>query len=508
MFGDSKEVKDLHGLYENISYSKELKELNELVESAEFLALTEEEKRNMLQRFQDKLSNSRRAGFLGQLERTRRKVFGTDKERNQANTFDNENEVKAGVIVKREEPLNTKGEKEKIDLSKEIESDSNYAKSNRDFNDATDGTRKRRLEAEKKAAQQKAALDAGAVERQDKPTASVKSQIDAYQKGRPSPASFNTNQRQTRDLVKSQSKQVYPSITNKDLNQFSRSKKYTADDGKTQVDRSTVFTKAKFDFGNIKKGQELGVMGKKQRQQYDLKAASFKEEVAIDENRMASHTAGMSDAQKDAATSSVSRSTADKMGRRSDEAAFKGRKKKTSARYSSTGGKKRKNTTGRGQPEQYRKSADSPENEGRYPYGRSKIVQGKGSIKGLKKEDFDAFDIVLGYLQESGQVDSIDEALYVMMEMDAATIQSIVKDFELLAEEAADKVKDDRLVKYGIGHDGSDKKGGSGRRSGKKPKGKTPLQKESEKKYGKGKTAVDIVRAKIEKEHGKGAIAD
>ena len=104
---------------------------------------------------------------------------------------------------------------------------------------------------------------------------------------------------------------------------------------------------------------------------------------------MASHTAGMSDAQKDAATSSVSRSTADKMGRRSDEAAFKGRKKKTSARYSSTSGKKRKNTTGRGQPEQYRKAADSPENEGRYPYGRSKIVQGKGSFKGLKKEEFE-----------------------------------------------------------------------------------------------------------------------
>ena len=354
----------------------------------------------------------------------------------------------------------------------------------------------------------KAALDAGAVERQDKPTASVKSQVDAYQKGRPSPASFSTNQKQTRDLVKSQSKQVYPSITDKDVNQFSRSKKYTADDGKTQVDRSTVFTKAKFDFGNIKKGQELGVLTKSQRKQYDLKSASFKEEVAIDENRMASHTAGMSDAQKDAASSSVSKSTADKMGRRSDEAAFKGRKKKTSARYSSTGGKKRKNTTGRGQPEQYRKSADSPENEGRYPYGRSNIVQGKGSFKGLKKEDFDAFDIVLGYLVETEQVDSLDEALYIMMEMDDVTIQSIVKDFELLAEEAADKVKDDRLVKYGIGHDGSDKKGGSGRRSGKKPKGKTPLQKESEKKYGKGKTAVDIVRAKIEKEHGKGAIAD
>ena len=115
-----------------------------------------------------------------------------------------------------------------------------------------------------------------------------------------------------------------------------------------------------------------------------------KEEVAIDENRMASHTAGMSDAQKDAATSSVSRSTADKMGRRSDEAAFKGRKKKTSARYSSTGGKKRKNTTGRGQPEQYRKSADDDKNEARFPYGRSNIVQGKGSIKGLKKEEVES----------------------------------------------------------------------------------------------------------------------
>ena len=233
----------------------------------------------------------------------------------------------------------------------------------------------------------------------NKKQASASAQISAYQKGRPSPASFNTNQRQTRELVKQQSKQVYPSITDKDLNQFSRSKTYTAADGKTQVDRSTVFTKAKFDFGNIKKGQELGVMGKKQRQQYDLKAASF-------------------------------------------------------------------------------------------------------------KEDFDAFDIVLGYLVETEQVDSLDEALYIMMEMDAVTIQSIVKDFELLAEEAADKVKDDRLVKYGIGHDGSDKKGGSGGSSdSKRPKGKTPLQKESEKKYGKGKTAVDIVRAKIEKEHGKGAIA-
>jgi len=426
----------------------------------------------------------------------------------------------------------------------------------------------------------------------EQPKAST--QIATYQKGRPSPATFKTNQRQTRELVKNQSKEVYPSITNKDLNQFSRSKTYTADDGKTQVKRSTVFTK------HYETGKPLGVMTGSQRKAYDIAAAKFKanqnnpsvdsskstavsdkttsfadnknkatfqrrdaklldkglkppryekdsptyttklgaflnnkkkgdlkksnnntitkidhnfEEYdakgeVFDENRMASHTAGMSDAQKDAATSSVSRSTADKMGRRSDEAAFKGRKKKTSARYSSTGGKKRKNTTGRGQPEQYRKSADDDKNEARFPYGRSNIVQGKGSIKDLKKEDFDAFDIVLGYLSESGQVDSMDEALYIMMEMDAATIQGIVKDFENLYEEAADKEKDDRLVKYGIGHDGSDRNAGSGGRSdSKKPKGKTNLQKETEKKHGKGKSPLEVAKAEIEAKYGKGAIA-
>tara|TARA_Y100000748_G_scaffold205062_1_gene171648 strand:- start:92 stop:547 length:456 start_codon:yes stop_codon:yes gene_type:complete len=125
-----------------------------------------------------------------------------------------------------------------------------------------------------------------------------------------------------------------------------------------------------------------------------------------------------------------------------------------------------------------------------------------------KTEDFDAFDIVLGYLSESGQVDSMDEALYIMMEMDAATIQSIVRDFEMLTEEEADRMKDERLEKYGIGHDGSDRKAGSGGRSdSKKPKGKTNLQKETEKKHGKGKSPLDVAKANIVAKYGKGAIA-
>ena len=123
-------------------------------------------------------------------------------------------------------------------------------------------------------------------------------------------------------------------------------------------------------------------------------------------------------------------------------------------------------------------------------------------------ESYDAFDIVLGYLSESGQVDSMDEALYIMMEMDAATIQGIVRDFEMLTEEEADRMKDERLEKYGIGHDGSDRKAGSGGRSdSKKPKGKTNLQKETEKKHGKGKSPLDVAKANIVAKYGKGAIA-
>ena len=68
-----------------------------------------------------------------------------------------------------------------------------------------------------------------------------------------------------------------------------------------------------------------------------------------------------------------------------------------------------------------------------------------------------------------------------------------------IGEEGYDRMRDDRLVKYGIGHDGSDRKAGSSRRTpdNQKIKGKTVLQKQTEKKYGKGATAMDVVKAKI-----------
>ena len=74
-----------------------------------------------------------------------------------------------------------------------------------------------------------------------------------------------------------------------------------------------------------------------------------------------------------------------------------------------------------------------------------------------------------------------------------------------IGEEGYDRMRDDRLVKYGIGHDGSDRKPSQSVPKSK-VKGKTVLQRETEKKYGKGKSALDIVKAKITAKHGKGAI--
>ena len=62
----------------------------------------------------------------------------------------------------------------------------------------------------------------------------------------------------------------------KDVDQWGRSKQYTAKDG-TVVDRSNVFTKAAFDLGpNIKKGEKIGVVGHGTRKRYDLEAKKRK----------------------------------------------------------------------------------------------------------------------------------------------------------------------------------------------------------------------------------------
>ena len=209
----------------------------------------------------------------------------------------------------------------------------------------------------------------------------------------------------------------------------------------------------------------------------DVKKVVSKEELEIQENRMAAYTAGAGEGSP-ASRPTVSKKTADRVGRSSDERAFGNRKRKEGIRLSPTkkySGKdkgkvvKRANTTGRGTPTQYRKSHEDPD-MGRY---QQKVTQGSGSIKDIKSSFSNWRN-------------------------------------ELLGEEGYDRWRDDRLVKYGIGHDGSDRKSTPSRRTpdNQKIKGKTVYQKQAEKEHGKGVTALDIVKKNIEKKHGKGAIMD
>ena len=130
------------------------------------------------------------------------------------------------------------------------------------------------------------------------------------------------------------------------------------------------------------------------------------------ENRFASHTAGMSDAQKDMASSQVSKGFAYKHGRRLDKANFGDRKKE---------GK-------RGNPPSYRKSADSPEMELRYPYGKSNIRQGKGSIKDLKKvKKEELLKSLRGFMNEGRIADAMRANLEKLKDSDKKSQKNLEK---------------------------------------------------------------------------------
>ena len=148
--------------------------------------------------------------------------------------------------------------------------------------------------------------------------------------------------------------------------------------------------------GEVIDEKKKGLDGKECWDGYSLKGTKKKGDktvdncVKVDENRMAAYTAGAGEGSP-ASRPTVSKKTADKVSRSSDEHAFGNRKKKEGIRLSPTkkySGKdkgktvKRANTTGRGTPTQYRKSHEDPD-MGRY---QQKVTQGSGSVKGLKKE--------------------------------------------------------------------------------------------------------------------------
>lgn len=76
-----------------------------------------------------------------------------------------------------------------------------------------------------------------------------------------------------------------------------------------------------------------------------------------------------------------------------------------------------------------------------------------------------------------------------------------------ITEEASDAMKDRRMERGGV--DGNNRYDRPTKRSDddKKRKGKTVLQKETEKKYGK-MSAIEIVKAQIRAKHGKGAVKE
>ena len=82
-----------------------------------------------------------------------------------------------------------------------------------------------------------------------------------------------------------------------------------------------------------------------------------------------------------------------------------------------------------------------------------------------------------------------------------------MKSFKEMHEEASDARKDRRLERGGVAGN-VDYKRAPKNNTNKFGTGKTALQKELEKKHGKGASAMDIVKAEIRKKHGKGAIKE
>ena len=86
-----KQVREIKDLYKNV-YKQEVVEeagdFDDLFESEEFQSLSDELKENIVKKMQDSLAKSEKSGVLGQLERLRRKAFGSEKERTQAINFE------------------------------------------------------------------------------------------------------------------------------------------------------------------------------------------------------------------------------------------------------------------------------------------------------------------------------------------------------------------------------------------------------------------------------------
>jgi len=79
---------------------------------------------------------------------------------------------------------------------------------------------------------------------------------------------------------------------------------------------------------------------------------------------------------------------------------------------------------------------------------------------------------------------------------------------EFIKEEDYDRMKDRRMERGGVGGNQRYDRAPKANNTKKFGTGKTVMQKELEKKHGKGKSALDMVKAEIRAKHGKGAIRE
>ena len=294
-----KQVSEIKDLYASVYKSKE--EVEEAPGTPSSLeeevdAFTDELVENVVKSLQDKLARSDRAGVFGQLERLRRKAFGTKDESDKARKY----EINKNIIDKQKggynkvdnsnstniTPVNSKP-KDTVpvaigSISPEGKKDAAVNKIEFKKNKEIEALKKKNTEITSNNKVDTSSSSGGLnLKDMSKYTPTKRFDSNTFKTDDPvkvkptiSPATFKTNQNQSRDLVKT------GKLKDTDLNKYSRSSTYTADDGKTQVNRSTVNTIAKFDMGpNIKKGDKLGVISGNMRKKYDMKASSFKPEA-------------------------------------------------------------------------------------------------------------------------------------------------------------------------------------------------------------------------------------
>ena len=288
-------------------------------------------------------------------------------------------------------------------------------------------------------------------------------------------AQITTNQKQSREIA-SKNKDV-------ELNKFSRTKTYGADEKGVKlvpgskvgqkVNRSTVFTKADRDITlggkKFKKGEKLGVLTRNQRRKYDLMTApKEKQEVKTEppketttpptENKgklrggqggrpLGSTTQRQGGTVKSGVTlfkkGEDAKKFTDKTGFASKVDTVKGKdpkvtKKPVSGNSSALNVSATTKNKGGAQSQGATQVKNDAPTAKATPEVSKFTKQGKVRTKAQmmaakriqmaksQNEEYTPYDIVLEYLLSTEQAATIEEANYIMTEMDAETIQSIV----------------------------------------------------------------------------------